>query len=51
MAEQEQPHLPAAVSPDEAAAGILPSHGISINLPPTVQEARPPAITHVYEQS
>ncbi|KAJ9627313.1 hypothetical protein H2203_003775 [Taxawa tesnikishii (nom. ined.)] len=31
----------------EAAAGILPSHGISLNLPPSAGDGRPPAVKHM----
>ena len=36
------------ISQEESDAGILPSHGITIDVPGTSESGRPPAVHHLY---
>lgn len=47
MAELEKPRDSPGTGA-EAEAGILPSHGISLNLPDVAPTSRPPAVKHLY---
>lgn len=45
--QQPQPQPPRSQSENEAAAGIFPSHGISINLPEAGRSSRPHPVKHM----